>query len=210
MSVQFGTDDSDGSAPTSVVPAGAEPATGNDEAATEGANASADDGTEEIPGLATDEGATANGIASIDAYDPDGDDGTENDDEAILALADGDSSTFWRTSCYDGEFMGGKFGVGLVVNFDAPAQRAITVNALTAPYIIEFYTSASESVPSSFDSWDRQLGAREFDTAPGTVVSDVPEAPVQHVLVLLRQLGEGDNCSEARPFRGRLGEIALI
>ncbi len=211
MSVQFGTDDGDGSAPTSVLPAGAEPAPGDEDAAADEANASIDNVTEEIPGLATDEGATVNGIASIDAYDPDGDDDEENDDEAILALADGDSSTFWRTSCYDGEFMGGKFGVGLVVNFDAPAQRAITVNALTAPYIIEFYTSASESVPSSFENWDRQLGAREFNTEqPGIVVSDVPETPVQHVLVLLRQLGQDDNCSEARPFRGRLGEIALV
>jgi serine/threonine protein kinase len=209
MSVQFGSD-GDSSAPIPVLPAGAEPAPGDEEVAAEGGNGSIDDVTEEIPGLATDEAAIANGIASIKAYDPDGDDGAENDDEAILALADGDSSTFWRTSCYDGEFMGGKFGVGLVVNFTSPAQRAITVNALTAPYIIEFYTSASESVPSSFEGWDRQLGAREFNTETGIVVSDIPETPVQHVLVLLRQLGEDGNCSEARPFRGRLGEIALV
>ena len=106
--------------------------------------------------------------------------------------------------------MGGKYGVGLVATFDAPTQRAITVDALTGPYIIEFHTSANEKVPTSFDDWDRQLGAQEFSSEPGTVISNIPESPVQHVLVLLRQLGTGGNCSEARPFRGLLGEIALV
>jgi serine/threonine protein kinase len=210
VSVQFGSDDGAGSAPTSVLPADAEPAPSDQEAVADDGNAPGDGVTEQVPGLATGEANAINSIASIEAYDPDGDDGEENDDEAVLALADGDSSTFWRTSCYDGEFMGGKYGVGLVATFDAPAQRAITVDALTGPYIIEFYTSANESVPTSFDGWDRQLGAQEFSAQPGTVISNIPESPVQHVLVLLRQLGNGDNCSEARPFRGRLGEIALV
>ncbi len=211
MSVQFGTDDGDGSAPTSVLPAGAEPAPADEAAPADDNTAAVNSVSADAPGLpANDAAAAASGIASIDAYDPDGDDGEENDDEAILALADGDASTFWRTSCYDGEFMGGKFGVGLVVSFDAPTQQAITVNALTAPYIIEFYTSADESLPTSFDGWDRQLGAREFSTETGTIVSDVPASPTRHVLVLLRQVGEANNCSEARPFSGRLGEIALV
>jgi hypothetical protein len=106
--------------------------------------------------------------------------------------------------------MGGKYGVGLVATFDAPTQRAITVDALTGPYIIEFHTSTNEKVPTSFDDWDRQLGAQEFSSDPGPVISNIPESPVQHVLVLLRQLGTGGNCSEARPFRGLLGEIALV
>lgn len=210
VSVQFSSDDGAGSAPTSVLPAGAQPVPSDQEAAADGGNAAGDGVTEQVPGLATGEANASSSIASIEAYDPDGDDGEENDDEAVLALADGDSATFWRTSCYDGEFMGGKYGVGLVVNFDAPAQRAISVDALTGPHIIEFYISANESVPMSFDGWDRQLGAQVFSAEPGTVISDIPETPVQHVLVLLRQLGNGDNCSEARPFRGRLGEIALL
>jgi hypothetical protein len=205
-SVQFGTDDGDSSAPSTVLPPGAAP--GQDPAAAD--TAASNGATPDAPGLPAGPAATATDIASVVAYDPDGDDGGENSDEAVLALADGDTSTFWRTSCYDGEFMGGKFGVGLVLNFDTPVQRAVTVGALTAPYIIEFYTSANDSVPASFDGWDGQLGSREFDTEPGTVISAVPDAAVRHVLVVLRQLGEDDNCSDARPFRGRLGEIALV
>ncbi len=210
MSVRFGSDDENGSAPESVLPAGAEPAPGDDAAVGDDAAQPSDGEDATAPGLPADEPAVAAGIASIGAYDPDGDDGEENDDEAILALADGNTSTYWRTSCYDGEYMGGKFGVGLVVSFDAPTQRAVKVNAISAPYIIEFYTSTNENVPGSFDGWDRQLGAREAATTPATVTSAVPDAPVRHVLVLVRQLGEDDNCSDARPFRGRLGEIALV
>lgn len=202
-SVQFGSDD-DGSAPSTVLPPGAEPAPSDEATATGDTNAAP-----AAPGLSDDAAALTN-LPTIVAYDPDGDDGEENDDQAILALADGDTSTYWRTSCYDGEYMGGKFGVGLVMNFEAPTQRAVTVDTLNAPYIIEFYTSTADAVPASFDGWDRQLGAREADMEPGTVVSDVPDAPIRHMLVLLRQLGEDTTCSDARPFRGRLGEIALV
>ena len=53
-------------------------------------------------------------IARRRAYDPDGD-GTENDDEAQAALADGIPSTNWHTVCYQRTTMG-KDGVGLIVN----------------------------------------------------------------------------------------------
>ena len=210
VSVQFGSDGGAGSAPTSVLPAGAEAALSDQETVVDDSSSPGNGDAEGVPGRSVSELNAFARITSIEAYDPDGDDGEENDDEAVLALADGDPSTFWRTSCYDGEFMGGKYGVGLVATFDAPTQRAITVDALTGPYIIEFHTSANEKVPTSFDDWDRQLGAQEFSSEPGTVISNIPESPVQHVLVLLRQLGTGGNCSEARPFRGLLGEIALV
>ena len=63
-------------------------------------------------------------------------------------------------------------------------------------------------------SWVKKVTGRFLRKLPGEtrffVISNIPETPVQHVLVLLRQPGNGDNCTEARPFRGRLGEIALV
>ena len=149
-------------------------------------------------------------IETVDAYDPDGDDGIENNDLAPLALRDGDSGTNWRTSCYSGEFMGGKKGVGLVVTMEALSQSAVTVDVLNAPYIVEFFTTAAEEIPASFDAWEAQLGATEADTTARTIVSDMPPAPVRHVLVLIEQLGRDSSCSDARPFRGGLGEIGLV
>jgi hypothetical protein len=93
---------------------------------------------------------------------------------------------------------------------DGFAQSAVSVDVVNGPYILEFFTSASENVPASFDAWDAQLGAVSTDTEGGTVVSDVPAAPVRHVLVLLEQIGPDSSCSDARPFRGRLGEIGLL
>ncbi len=209
VSVQYGADE--GSAPNTVLPPGAV-----DSDATDGAAAEGGAGDPAAPGLPVDgdgnaDTVTGSGqIVTIAAYDPDGDDGGENNDLAALAARDGDTSTNWQTSCYSGEFMGGKTGVGLVVTMDELSRSAVTVDVANGTYILEFYTSTADSVPASFDAWDSRLGSLVTDTEGGTVVSDTPSAPVRHVLVLLKQIGRDASCSDARPFRGRLGEIGLV
>jgi serine/threonine-protein kinase len=147
-------------------------------------------------------------IATVTAYDPGGD-GTENDGDAVLSLADGNPATSWRTACYSSKYMGGKQGVGLVVTMDGLSQPAITVDVQSGPYQLDFYASDAEAIPTSFDQWGPPLGSTAFANAPETVVSPVPSTPVRHVLVLLKELGPDDTCSDANPYRGRLGEIAI-
>ena len=147
-------------------------------------------------------------IAAITAYDPDGD-SVENDDDAVLAKADGDSTTFWRTVCYESKFMGAKRGVGLVVSFDSPTQRALSVGVLSAPYQLEFYTSDAEVIPTTIDAWGDGLGETAFAEDPGTITSAHPPAPVRHMLILLSELGPDDSCTGSNPYRGRLGEISI-
>jgi serine/threonine-protein kinase len=148
-------------------------------------------------------------IATVTAYDPAGD-GSENDADAVLALADGDPATAWSTVCYQSQFMGAKPGVGLVVSFDDLAQAAITVDVINAPYQLAFFASDAETIPASLDGWGAELGPTAFAGSPGTVVSPVPPTPARHMLVLLRELGSDDACTAANPFRGRLGEIAVV
>jgi serine/threonine-protein kinase len=148
-------------------------------------------------------------IATITAYDPEGD-GTENDADAVLSGADGSPATSWSTSCYSDRFMGAKRGVGLVVTFDGPTQQAITVDVATAPYQVSFFAAADETIPPTLDEWGPELGSTRFDDEPGTITSPVPDAPARHVLVLLRELGSDGTCSDANPYRGRLGEIAPV
>jgi hypothetical protein len=147
-------------------------------------------------------------IATITAYDPGGDQ-TENDADAVLATADGDPSTSWATVCYADKYLGGKPGVGLVVTFDSPAQQALTVDVLSAPYQIDYYATDAEAIPTGLDGWGSALGPTVYDVETGTIASPTPGTPARHMLVLLRELGNDGTCSDANPYRGRLGEITL-
>ena len=148
-------------------------------------------------------------IATVTAYDPSGD-GTENDADAVLSLADSNPSTSWPTMCYSSRYMGGKPGVGLVVTFDALAQQAITVDVQTGPYQVDFFASDADVIPATLDAWGPPLGSTAFADDPETVVSPVPPAPARHMLILLKELGRDGTCSDANPHRGRLGEIAVV
>ena len=148
-------------------------------------------------------------IATVTAYDPEGD-GTENDGDAVMSLADGDSGTSWATVCYSSRFMGGKQGVGLVVTFDDLAQQALTVDIQTGPYQVDFFASDAEAIPTSFAEWGPALGSTAFANDPETVVSPVPGSPARHMLILLKELGQDGTCTDQNPYRGRLGEIAVV
>ncbi len=148
-------------------------------------------------------------IATIAAYDPEGD-GTENNGDAVLALADGDPATSWPTVCYSSRFMGGKQGVGLVVTFDGLAQQAVSVDVQTGPYQLDFFVSDSETIPTTFGEWGQPLGSTAFANSPETVVSPVPATPARHMLVLLKEIGQDGSCTDQNPYRGRLGEVAVV
>ena len=206
MSAQFGSDNDGLNRAKIVVPddsilAGGDTSTGDAEASGENPTPRDD------PAIDTPVGPAS--IADVITFDPDGN-GEENDDEAVLAISDGDASTNWRTVCYGGEYMGGKVGVGLVITLDQPAQQALTVDVINGPYIVDFYTSTAPTAPGELSGWDGQLGAQRFAAEGEVLQTDVPAAPVRHVLILLKQLGADTSCSANNPFRGRLGEIALV
>jgi len=148
-------------------------------------------------------------IATITAYDPDGD-GSENDGDAVLAMADGNPATSWGTVCYSSKYLGGKGGVGLVVTFDGPLQQALRVDLQTAPYQVTFFASDSETIPANIGDWGPELGATAFSDTTGTVTSPVPPTPARHMFIMLNELGKDATCTDANPYRGRLGEIALV
>jgi serine/threonine-protein kinase len=148
-------------------------------------------------------------IATITAYDPEGD-GTENDSDAVMSLADSNPGTSWATVCYSSRFMGGKQGVGLVVTFDGLAQQALTVDVQTGPYQVDFFASDAETIPATFSDWGPALGSTEFANDPETLVSPTPSAPARHMLILLKEIGQDGTCTDQNPYRGRLGEVAVV
>ena len=59
---------------------------------------------------------------SADGFDPEGDDGSEHNDKAGLAI-DGDPSTAWNTQGYNGADLGNlKSGVGLIIDLGATSE----------------------------------------------------------------------------------------
>jgi hypothetical protein len=146
-------------------------------------------------------------ITTIQAWDPFGDNGTENDAQAGNAIADGSSSTSWPTECYSDAYLNGKGGVGLVLGLSSAATGTLSLDALSAPYQIDVYRTDAADAPDSLDEWI-QVGSTRFADEPGSIEATVEE-PATHLLVWLRELGRDEVCSSANPYRGRIGEIAF-
>ena len=146
-------------------------------------------------------------VVSVQAWDPDGDNGTENDAQATLALADGEPSTYWATECYQDRYLGGKRGVGLILTLSDPDTGTLAVTAANAPYQLDVYATAEPTPPTDLTAWN-QLGATRFADAPGELEIGVDQTAA-HLLVWLKELGPDDACSGANPYRGRLGEISF-
>jgi serine/threonine-protein kinase len=147
-------------------------------------------------------------IVSVQAWDPDGDNGTENDSQALLALADNSASTSWPTECYGNQFLSGKRGVGLILALSGPSPGTLSVQSLNAPYQIDILATTDAAPPVDLDAW-QQIGETQFADTPGSAEIRVDLAAT-HVLVWLKELGPDEACTENNPFRGRLGEISYL
>lgn len=197
-----------------IVPEGAAagdaPAAGESPAADGDADADADapdDGAQGNSPVATVAPSNVD-IVTVQAFDPFGDNGRENDAQASLAIADGSSSTWWATECYQNRFMGGKPGVGLIIGLNGPSTGTLHVESLNAPYQIDVLVASGATPPPELDGWATVDSTRFADTAGAVDVA--VEIPATFVLVWLKELGSDEACSEANPFRGRLDEISFV
>ncbi len=144
----------------------------------------------------------------VTAWDPFGDNGSENDAQAPLAIADGSRDTAWSTECYNDQYLGAKPGVGLVVTLPELSNGRLEFETLNAPFQIEVYRTDAVEPPLSLDSWV-QVGSMSYGVEPGAVAVSVGEAST-HLAIWLKQLGPDDACSSANPYRGRIGELQWL
>jgi serine/threonine protein kinase len=147
-------------------------------------------------------------IVGVEAWDPDGNNGSENNGQAALALADQSASTAWPTECYSDKYLGGKRGVGLIVTLSSPSAGHLSVDTLNGPYQLEVYATTEEAAPADLDGWTL-VAENQFGDGPATLEADVAIA-ASHVLVWLKELGPDEACSTANPYRGRLGELSYV
>ncbi|MEN9645286.1 MAG: hypothetical protein RL238_1955 [Actinomycetota bacterium] len=145
------------------------------------------------------------GILSVRSFDPDGDDGVENDDQAALAI-DGNTETAWQTVCYSDKYLGGKGGVGLVADLGADRTGTLQVVLGSAPYQVRIYAVGDGLNPTTFAAWGAPLDS--FDGTATDTLSLTLAQPARYVLVSFIQLGENNDCSN-NPYRGSIRELTF-
>lgn len=144
----------------------------------------------------------------VRAWDPFGDNGSENDAQAPLAIADGSRDTAWSTECYSDKYLGAKPGVGLVISLPELSNGRLEFETLNAPFQIDVYRTGAVEPPLSLQSWT-QVGSTSYGIDPGVVAVTINEAST-HLAVWLKELGPDDACSSANPYRGRIGELQWL
>ncbi len=174
---------------------------------TDGGTAPLDTGT--TGGAQSSVGATAppavgGAVLAVKTFDPDGD-GQERDDLAGLAI-DGNPETEWITVCYGDRYLGGKGGLGLVVDLGADRTGTLTIALGSAPYQLRVYTALDGSTPATFAAWGTPVKLATGSTAD-TVSVPITQAG-RYVLVSFVELGTNNNCTN-NPYRGSIRELTF-
>ena len=145
-------------------------------------------------------------MSAINSFDPNGDDGVENE-EIIGALVDKNPQSSWATSCYADKFFGAKGNVGVLVTLSGAGTGALRVNFANGPWGADIY-GVNGAPPSGFAGWGAPL-AKEYRTR-GEIVKFAVTTPVTHLLIVLTEIGKSSACSANNPFQGRINEVAFI
>ena len=150
--------------------------------------------------------APASKIVKVTTYDPEGDDGEEND--ALVSRAiDGDPATMWSTLCYGSRTLGGKGGVGIVADLGKASIGTFSVFIASAPYQIQILTAGDGTIPAQIADWGPPL-KRAVGADPEPVTVSISK-PTRYVLVLFKQLAKTAECTK-NPYRGDISEMNFV
>ena len=144
-------------------------------------------------------------ISRIVSYDPNGQDGLENE-AGVWSLTDNDQKTAWSTDCYATAFFGDKKYVGVLIELSQPATGVLKVGMQNGPWSLEIYT-ATGVAPTSLEQWGKPTGT-DYNTRRGVAQFMVP-AQTQFVLLMLREIGISDQCSPDNPYQGLMQDVSF-
>jgi hypothetical protein len=145
--------------------------------------------------------APITGVTARD-FDPQGTDGSENPEEAGLAV-DGDPSTSWQTSRYDQQFgpAGLKTGVGLVLDLgETHDVTQVDLTTLGSPTSVQVYVTPQN--PTTLQG-AKPAGEATITGTRGTVGVD-PAASGRYVVIWLTRLP-----AVTGGFRGGIAEAVV-
>ncbi|MGA1361418.1 MAG: serine/threonine-protein kinase [Ilumatobacteraceae bacterium] len=145
-------------------------------------------------------------LKGLRSYDPNGDDGTENESQ-VPALLDNNPATVWTTVCYGDRYFGSKGGVGLVLELSGTGIGTIAANFANGPWHAEVYSADTGTVPARFEDWGLRV-TDQYGENPGIGKFDV-RTPGRWMLLLLREAGRSSGCSNANPFKGSISDISF-
>jgi serine/threonine-protein kinase len=144
-------------------------------------------------------------ITGIKSFDPQGDDKTENDNEASY-VTDGDATTVWSTTCYKSSTFGSKSGVGLVMQLNGSALAQLQADIQGDDWKAKVYTS--NTAGADLESWGSPIW--EGSANGGSTITASFSAPSQFALVYFTQIGKSGFCSNNNPYRGYISEIRIL
>jgi serine/threonine protein kinase len=159
-----------------------------------------------LPTIVDNVEITAVNLVGVKSYDPDGDDKVENED-MLPALLDNNPTSEWTTVCYGNQFFGSKAGVGVVATLSGIGLGDLTANFANGPYSADVFVSTAETIPASVDEWGLRV-ATAYSKDPGMATFEV-NSPARHVLLLLREMGRSNSCSNANPYKGRIADLSF-
>jgi hypothetical protein len=144
-------------------------------------------------------------ILSAASFDPNGDDGHENEAQ-IGALLDGDPASTWTTTCYSNQYFGSKEFVGVLLHLSRSATGTLGIGMTNAPWTIEIYT-AQDTAPGQLSGWGQPV-EKLYSTTRQRGIFTI-SSPANYVLVVLREVGRSNECSEANPYQGILSGVTF-
>jgi serine/threonine protein kinase len=145
-------------------------------------------------------------VVGMRSYDPNGDDGQENEAQIPL-LTDSNPSTSWTTVCYGNQYFGSKGGVGVIVQLSGIGIGSLAATFGTAPWNADVFVSTSEKIPTTLDGWGLRV-ADSFGAEPGAATFPVA-TPARNVLLYMREAGQSTSCSNSNPYKGMLSDLSF-
>lgn len=144
-------------------------------------------------------------ILSASSFDPNGDDGHENEAQ-IGAILDGNPETKWTTTCYSNQYFGSKKFVGVLLQLSRLATGTLGVGMSNAPWTIEIYT-AQDIAPSQLSEWGQPV-SKSYSTTRQRGIFTI-STPANYLLVVLREVGRSGECSDANPYQGIVSGVTF-
>lgn len=144
-------------------------------------------------------------ILSASSFDPNGDDGHENESQ-IGALIDGDPDTTWTTTCYSNQYFGSKEFVGVLLQLSRLATGTLGVGMSNAPWTIEIYAT-QDVAPGQLSEWGQPVD-KSYSTTRQRGIFRISK-PANYLLVVLREVGRSNGCSDANPYQGILSGVTF-